>query len=144
MGGAGMSPSSPSGQNAGQMPGLSHTAGQMNAQMSGQTHGQMSGHAERSSVTAMPPAGSDDLVHRVARGAHDTVDRLAAKAAPAVERWRTGASSATETLQQRAYRAKELGGEWTESLRGTVREHPLASLGIAAAVGMLLSRLTRR
>jgi hypothetical protein len=36
-----------------------------------------------------------------------------------------------------------MAGEWTENLRGTVRQHPLTSLAAALAAGVLLARLTR-
>jgi hypothetical protein len=34
-------------------------------------------------------------------------------------------------------------GEWADSLRRTVRDHPLAAIATAAMFGMLVTRLTR-
>ena len=85
-----------------------------------------------------------DLLGRVVQGAHDTVDRLAETAAPHVQRLQEGVSSATDAVQSGAGKLRETGDEWAESLRTTVRENPLAALATALAVGMLVSRLTRR
>jgi ElaB/YqjD/DUF883 family membrane-anchored ribosome-binding protein len=81
------------------------------------------------------------LLDSVVRGVHDTVDRVAATAAPAVERLVGGVNTASDAAQQRAREVNELGHEWAETLRATVREHPLASLAVALAVGVLVSRV---
>lgn len=94
-----------------------------------------------STGTGMPDG--NELVSRVAQGAHETVDRLAEKAAPAVQKLESTVAQANETLHHQMERARELGDEWTDNVRGTVREHPLAAVGIAFALGMLFSRLSR-
>lgn len=38
---------------------------------------------------------------------------------------------------------EEVASAWAEGLRCTVRDHPLATVAAAAALGMLLARLTR-
>jgi ElaB/YqjD/DUF883 family membrane-anchored ribosome-binding protein len=93
--------------------------------------------AERVSVRA------DDVISRIAQSAHETIDRLAESAAPHVNRLGEGLSGAGETLQARADRAREVGDEWVESLRDTVRENPLAAVGVALAIGVLVARLSR-
>ncbi len=98
-----------------------------------------------SSIDAMGnrmPDGNE-AVARVAQGAHETVDRLAEKAAPAVKKLESTVAHANEVLHNQAAKARQLGDEWTDNLRGTVREHPLTSVGVALAVGMLFARLTR-
>jgi ElaB/YqjD/DUF883 family membrane-anchored ribosome-binding protein len=93
--------------------------------------------------TSTAAAGSaKPLLDSVVRTAHDAVDRVAAKAAPALERVVSGAQGATHAVQQRARDANDLSHEWADSLRATVRDHPLASLAVALAVGVLVSRLT--
>ena len=92
---------------------------------------------------AGPNTGAPDLLQRVVNGAHDTIDRLAETAAPHVQRLQEGMSSAGDTLQQRSDQALEIGDEWAESLRTTVRDHPLAAVATAVAVGMLVARITR-
>ncbi len=99
-----------------------------------------------SSIDAMGnrmPADGNEVVSRVAQGAHETVDRLAEKAAPAVHKLESTVAHANEVLHAQAAKARQLGDEWTDNLRGTVREHPLTSVGVALAVGMLFARLTR-
>jgi len=85
----------------------------------------------------------DDVIGRIAQSAHETIDRLAESAAPHVSRLGEGLSGAGETLQARADRAREVGDEWVESLRDTVRENPLAAVGVALAIGVLVARLSR-
>jgi hypothetical protein len=72
-----------------------------------------------------------DLLARVVHGAHATIDRLA-----------ESVSSAGESLNTGAGHVRDVGDEWAESLRITVREHPLAAVAAAVALGMLISRLT--
>lgn len=93
------------------------------------------------SKAAAPASG--DALHRVVQGAHTAIDRMAETAAPAVQRLQDGVQAAGDTLSQRADDARALGEEWVDSLRGTVREHPLAALATALAVGVLVARLAR-
>ena len=86
-------------------------------------------------------AGTDDLIGRIAQSAHETIDRLADSAAPHVNRLQENLSG--DALHQRADEMRELRDEWTESLRATVRENPLAAIGVALAVGILIARLSR-
>jgi ElaB/YqjD/DUF883 family membrane-anchored ribosome-binding protein len=83
-------------------------------------------------------------MRRVVQGAHEAVDRIADKAIPAVERLRGSVNEASDMLHQRANQAAELRDEWTESLRTTIREHPIAAIATALAVGAILARLTAR
>ena len=86
-------------------------------------------------------AGTDDLIGRIAQSAHETIDRLAETAAPLVNRLQENLSG--EALHQRADDMREWRDEWTESLRSSVRENPLAAVGVALAVGFLIARLSR-
>lgn len=97
-------------------------------------------------VTSSPasPAGTDatqanngDMLDRVVQGAHQTIDRLAGTAVPHVQRLQEGVAT-------RAEHVKQLGDEWAESLRGTVRDNPLAAVAAALALGVLYARLTQR
>jgi len=87
-------------------------------------------------------AAERDVMRRVVQGAHEAVDRIADKAIPAVERLRDTYNDATDSLKQRADQAVDLKDEWTESLRTAVREHPLAAIGTALALGVILAKLT--
>jgi len=84
---------------------------------------------------------ADDLIGRIAQSAHETIDRLAETAAPHVNRLQENLSG--DALQVRADEMREMRDEWTESLRSTVRENPLAAIGVALAVGVLVARLSR-
>jgi ElaB/YqjD/DUF883 family membrane-anchored ribosome-binding protein len=86
--------------------------------------------------------GVDRTLDRFVQGAHQAVDTLAAKAAPAVERLKSSMGTASESMHERADQLSAMQEEWIESARATVREHPIASLAAAVAVGMLISRLT--
>jgi len=94
--------------------------------------------------TAIDPAADAerDVMRRVVQGAHEAVDRIADKAIPAVERLRGTYNDAAESLKQRADHAIDLKDEWTESLRTAIREHPIAAVGTALALGLIIARLT--
>jgi len=98
-------------------------------------------------MPATDPDGAqpgDDMFGRVVQGAHETIDRLAESAAPHVHKLQDSVAAASDQLHHRADRALEVGDEWTESLRCMVRDHPLAAVATAVAVGMLLARATHR
>ncbi|WP_137918946.1 hypothetical protein [Hydrogenophaga sp. 2FB] len=88
-------------------------------------------------------ADGSALVSRVAQGLHETVDRVADKATPAVQKLESTVAHANESMHDQLHRARELGDEWTTSLRGTVREHPLTSIVVALAAGALIARISR-
>lgn len=88
-------------------------------------------------------AAGHDVLNRVAQGAHQAIDRLADTAGPAMQRVQDGVQAAGDVLSQRADDVRQLGDEWTESVRTTVREHPIAAIATALAVGVLIARLSR-
>jgi ElaB/YqjD/DUF883 family membrane-anchored ribosome-binding protein len=107
-----------------------------------------------SNPTTMPPqkemtgtadAGSrgGDLLGRAVDTAHDTIDRLADRAAPHVGKLEEGMHGAGDLLHERADHLQQIGAEWMDDVRTSVREHPLAAVGIALAAGMLIARLSR-
>lgn len=103
------------------------------------------GGARSSSTGTAATSGQQaaDLVQRAAQGAHATIDRLASQAAPAAQHLQKSLEETGDMLHQRADQAREMGREWTESLRCSVREHPLAAVATALAVGLLVARLSR-
>ncbi|MCE4553106.1 DUF883 family protein [Roseateles cellulosilyticus] len=88
-------------------------------------------------------AAGHDMLDRVVQGAHQAIDRLAGTAGPAVQRVQDGVHAASDAISQRAQDAREMGDEWAESLRTTVRDNPLTAIATALAVGVLVARLTR-
>lgn len=95
-----------------------------------------------SSGTAAPNGSAQPVIDRVAESAHRVVDQLAGKAGPAVERLRSTVTGAKDSMGQRMTDLTHTREEWMESARESVRQNPLAAIGLAAAVGYLLARLT--
>lgn len=87
---------------------------------------------------------TEEAMNRAVQGAHTMVDRLAEKAVPAVEGLVSGVNSASEALKTGADDLGAMQERWIENCRGYVREHPLVSVGVAVAAGVLLSRLMAR
>lgn len=84
---------------------------------------------------------ADNTVDRLAQSAHQTVDRLAEKAGPAIDKLRSRMNGANESLKAQADQLKNLQGEWTDSARAAVREHPIAAVAVAVAAGVLISKI---
>lgn len=104
-------------------------------------------------------ANGGDLQHTLEQGveratgaAHQTIDSVSDAAQPAIENLRSGAHKAVDSAGDAATHAagavgvkgdqlQEKGKIIAERAGGYVREHPVASLGMAVAAGYLLSRL---
>jgi ElaB/YqjD/DUF883 family membrane-anchored ribosome-binding protein len=71
-------------------------------------------------------------IERVSDGAHRAVDTAADRASALADRF---GEKADELL--------EMKEDWLEAGRGYVRDHPIASLGIAIAAGYVLSAIFR-
>ena len=89
------------------------------------------------------PSSSGELMNRVVQGAHQTIDRLAGHAAPHVDRLEEKLVGADHALHERADHLREVGEGYVRSLRDTVRENPLAAVGAALVLGLLIARITR-
>ena len=101
-----------------------------------------------SSSTADLPSGvpgsvADPAIERVARSAHSAVDRVAGSASSAVDRVRSGVQGAMGTMSDRMQDLQSSREVWVDSARERVREHPLATIGVALAAGYLLARILR-
>ena len=97
----------------------------------------------------------DTLEHGVERAtvaAHHTIDSVSDAAEPAIEHLRSGAHKAVDSAGVAATHAAGAVGGTGDHLQDTgkrivartggyVREHPVASLGMAVAAGYLVSRL---
>lgn len=104
--------------------------------------------AESPESSASTPASrgdgqGKDLLNRMTESAHGAVDRIAGKAGPAVQKLESGVTHANEALHEGAHRVREMGDQWTDSMRHTVREHPLTSVLLALAAGALIARIAR-
>lgn len=98
--------------------------------------------ASTATGTPGPQAGSD-LMSRVVQGAHQTIDHLAGQAAPHVQRFEQKLAGADDMLHERADQLREMSDGYVRSLRESVRENPLAAVGVALVLGLLLARITR-
>ena len=97
-----------------------------------------------SSPSSMPSASNiDPMIDRAAQTAHEVVDKLANKAGPAIDRVRSGVSDAVGVLGEKVEGLSATKDEWMENCRHTVRENPLAAVGVSMVAGYLLARMLR-
>jgi ElaB/YqjD/DUF883 family membrane-anchored ribosome-binding protein len=61
-----------------------------------------------------------------------------------MDRWSSAASQAASRLGQRGEELWDMRGQAADTARTYMREHPLAAIGIAVAIGLVLSRLLSR
>lgn len=94
--------------------------------------------ASSSSAGAGDPSGKID---RLAKTAHEKIDQMADKAEPTRERLHGGVDQAAAAMKARADKLERVQDEWITSMRDCVRDHPIASIATALAVGMLIDRL---
>ena len=89
---------------------------------------------------SLPRSNVDSLGQK----AHGGIDRLSASAHDAVDRAAGVATVAAERFGAKGKDVFAAGDQWVTATRGYVREHPIAAVGVAVALGYLLSRLTSR
>lgn len=77
----------------------------------------------------------------LSKAAGDTVERVKAGAHEAVEKAATVSRQAAETLGEKGEQLQYLEERFVENCRKYVHNKPVTSLGIAVALGFLLSRL---
>jgi ElaB/YqjD/DUF883 family membrane-anchored ribosome-binding protein len=88
-------------------------------------------------------ATAHGTIDKVSNAARPAVDRLATGAHQAVDKLAGAANTAAESLAARTQQIKSAHAGMTEGARDYVRANPLASVGIALAAGIVLSRLIR-
>ena len=101
-----------------------------------------SGAASSANGAGAGPAAGSDVLNRVASTAHQAVDRVVGAAGPALEKLRGSATSAGEAMKAKADQFGAMEEQWIASARSYVRENPLAAVAIAAAVGLLIGKVT--
>lgn len=104
---------------------------------------QPGGSSTDSSLPGANGSKPDALLQTMAEGAHQTIDRLAEQAKPQVQRLQHTMAGTTGMLEERADQIRVMTDDWLESLRCRVRGKPLAAVGAALAVGLLVARLSR-
>ena len=85
--------------------------------------------------------GAHDAIDRVSDVTRPVVDRIASGAHQAVDRIAGAAGQAADTLGVKHEQLRNAQVRAMEQWRGYVRDHPVASVGMAVAAGFLLSRL---
>ncbi|MGZ8927992.1 MAG: DUF883 family protein [Methylobacter sp.] len=77
----------------------------------------------------------------LSKAAGETVERVKAGAHEAVEKAATVSRQAAEALGEKGEQMKHMEEQFVENCRKYVHDRPVTSLGIAVALGFLLSRL---
>jgi ElaB/YqjD/DUF883 family membrane-anchored ribosome-binding protein len=83
---------------------------------------------------------TEDLANR----AGEKLNHVTDTAQQTMDRVTQAASNAASRLSARGEELWAMRGQATETARTYMREHPLATIGIAVAVGLILSRLLSR
>jgi hypothetical protein len=86
-------------------------------------------------------AGAHGAIDKASDAARPAVDRLASGAHQAVDKFASAAGQAAETLSARGEQLKNAQAQAMEQTRIYVRENPVTAIGIALAVGFVLSKL---
>ena len=71
----------------------------------------------------------------------ETLDKASQSAHEAIDKIASATSQAADALDEKGQQLQQAEQQLLGNCRGYVRDHPLTSLGIAAAAGFLLSRL---
>jgi ElaB/YqjD/DUF883 family membrane-anchored ribosome-binding protein len=88
--------------------------------------------------------GAATTAEKLAEQASAKLGRLSETAHQTLGRVSEVASQAASRLSAKGHELLELRGEAVDTARSYVREHPIAAIGIAIAIGLLISRLTSR
>ena len=82
--------------------------------------------------------------HEVAERATAKLSQLSDTAQQTMERLTQAASQAASRLGERTHDFWEAQGPAVEKARTYMREHPMVTIGVAVAIGLVLSRLLTR
>ncbi len=89
------------------------------------------------------PATGSPKMDRAVQAGHNTIDRVADASASTVRRLGERMHGAEDALHAKTAQLRVTRDEWVESMRGTVRSNPLASVAAGVALGMLIARVRR-
>lgn len=101
---------------------------------------------QKTSMQGSTPTATNTAryAENVAERASESLGRLSETAQQAMERLTDVASQTANRLSSKGQELWEMRGEAADNARSYVREHPIATIGIAIAIGLLISRLTSR
>lgn len=93
-------------------------------------------------IISPTPTQSEIAAERAAQGAAAGIEHASEKAHEAVDRVADTMSSAVRRAGDTSQELLAAQERWMEAGRECVRRHPIASIGVALGVGLLLSRLS--
>lgn len=103
-----------------------------------------SSHAGNSELpSGVPSSISGPMVDRMARSALTEVDRVADTTSSAVGRVRSGVSDTLSIVSDKVHGLASSREQWVDTCRQSVRDHPLAAVGVGLAAGYLIARWLR-
>lgn len=88
--------------------------------------------------------GKESITENLSKSAHDAIDRASEKAAAAEDTIRASAQRAEAQANALAGSVDQKRKDTLEAVQDYARKHPLESLGIAFASGIVFSSLMRR
>jgi ElaB/YqjD/DUF883 family membrane-anchored ribosome-binding protein len=89
-------------------------------------------------------ATTTQTTEEVAGKASEKLNQFTDAAQQTIDRVTQAASSAASRLSARGEELWAMRGQATDTARTYMREHPVATIGIAVAIGLILSRLLSR
>ncbi len=90
------------------------------------------------SSTSNNMPSTDDMVDRAGQGVYQGIDNPAERAKPPLHRVQQGIYESNRMMHRKAEQVSEIADEWTTSLQGTVRQHPLTAVVTAMVCGLLM------
>ncbi len=84
------------------------------------------------------------MADQVVKSAHEALDGMSGSASHVAERLRETTHTVQESIKAGAQKAQDTTKGLTKSVTGYIQENPLATVGIAATVGVVMGMLLRR
>lgn len=81
---------------------------------------------------------------KVVKTAHDTIDKAAGPAGHAEDRFRETSQKVQTSVKETAGKVQESTKELGHAMTEYIKQNPMTSVGIAAAVGLVIGALLRR
>jgi len=117
------------------------STGTMSPTTGGSTSTSTGGNGSVTRTVENASATAHSTIDKVSNAARPAVDRLTTSAHQAVDKIADAATTAAESIAVKSEQLKSAHARITEEARIYVRSNPLAAVGVAVAVGFVLSRL---
>ncbi len=99
---------------------------------------------EKIAASVKAAAGDEHLNEAIAQRVHETIDRLSQTVAEAEKRFRGLTENVEQRMLEQVHSLDFDPQETAGGVRGYVKRHPLASLGIALTAGFVVGAIVRR